>query len=116
MDDIQTKNRVILIITITLCAFLIISLIGAYALAWTDRDPGEVWTKVFDLVSVLAGALVGYIAGQQVEKSRVPRSAPTTGVPAGPPQSQGAADVTYRDDTALDQRFTHDLGESEDSL
>ena len=73
MNDSEAKNRVVMIITVTLCTFLLISLVGAYALAWTDRDPGEVWTKVFDLVSVLAGALVGYIAGTQVEKTRVSR-------------------------------------------
>lgn len=70
MTEQETKNRVIVMVTATLCVFLLVSLFGAYALAWTDRDPGEVWTKVFDLVSVLAGALVGYIAGQQVQKAR----------------------------------------------
>jgi hypothetical protein len=70
MSDDPARDRVILIITVTLCAFLIISLVGVYALAWTDKDTGDVWPKVFDLVSVLAGALVGYIAGQQVEQRR----------------------------------------------
>jgi pilus assembly protein TadC len=71
MNDQETKNRVILIITLTLCAFLMISLIGVYTLAWANKPSEDIWPKIFDLISVLSGALVGYIAGTQVEKTRI---------------------------------------------
>jgi uncharacterized membrane protein YfcA len=70
MNTEETKNRVIVMVTITLCVFLLISLVGAYLLAWNGKETGDVWPKVFDLVSVLTGALVGYIAGSQFERSR----------------------------------------------
>jgi hypothetical protein len=71
MNTEDTKNRVIIIITITLCTFLMVSLIGTFALEWAGKDTGTIWGRVFDLINVLTGALVGYVAGQQVEKSRV---------------------------------------------
>ena len=68
MSPPNLRDRVTLIITTTVCIFMLLSLVGAYALAWTDRDPGEIWSKVFDLVMVLAGAVVGYVAGERAAR------------------------------------------------
>jgi hypothetical protein len=70
VTDEETKNKVIVTITITICTFLLLSLVGTFALEWAGKEAGTVWSRIFDLIGVLAGALVGYIAGQQVEKSR----------------------------------------------
>lgn len=64
MLDMGTRDRITLIITVTLCAFLILSLFGTFALEWVGRDSGTIWGRIFDLVNVLAGAVVGFIAGQ----------------------------------------------------
>lgn len=73
MTPPNIRDRITMIITITVCAFMLISLLGAYALAWTDRDPGEIWNRVFDLVGVMAGAVVGYIAGERSVRTTIQR-------------------------------------------
>jgi hypothetical protein len=36
-----------------------------------NKDTGEVWGRSFDLVGVLAGGLVGFIAGQAAEQRKI---------------------------------------------
>jgi hypothetical protein len=70
MTEQDTKNRVVVMVTATLCIFLLLSLVGTFALEWAGKESGTIWGRIFDLVNVLTGALVGYLAGTQVEKAR----------------------------------------------
>lgn len=60
----NNRDKITMIITVTVCIFILFSLVGAYALAWTGKDTGVVWPRMFDLVQVLSGGVVGYVAGQ----------------------------------------------------
>jgi hypothetical protein len=71
MTDADAKNRVIVTITITLCVFMLLSLLGTFALEWAGKETGTIWGRIFDLINVLAGALVGYVAGSQVQKVKI---------------------------------------------
>jgi hypothetical protein len=71
MTEQETKNRVVVMVTGTLCVFLLLSLAGTFALEWAGKESGTIWGRIFDLVNVLTGALVGYLAGTQVEKARL---------------------------------------------
>lgn len=63
----ENRDRVTLIITITVSLFLLISLVGTLMLALREVDTGEVWDKVFNIVGVLVGAIAGYIAGRTTQ-------------------------------------------------
>jgi hypothetical protein len=82
----ETKNRVIVVITTTLCAFLLLSLLGTFILEWAGKETGTIWGRIFDLINVLTGALVGYVAGQQVERGR---GAVVVGGPGGSRDAAG---------------------------
>jgi hypothetical protein len=71
MTEQEAKNRVVVMVTATLCVFLLLSLVGTFALEWAGKESGTIWGRIFDLVNVLTGALVGYLAGTQVEKARL---------------------------------------------
>jgi hypothetical protein len=76
MTEQEAKNRVVVMVTGTLCIFLLLSLVGTFALEWTGKESGTIWGRIFDLVNVLTGALVGYLAGTQVEKARLTKHDP----------------------------------------
>ena len=61
------RDRITWTITVTLCSFLLLSLVGTFALEWVGKETGTIWGRIFDLINVLAGAVVGFIAGQQVK-------------------------------------------------
>jgi hypothetical protein len=65
------RDRITLIIAVTISAFVLIALIGAFILAVLGLDPGDVFPKVFDLIAVLVGAIGGFITGSQIEKGKV---------------------------------------------
>lgn len=45
-------------------AFVVLSMVGQFALVWTGRIPaGEsAWRPVFDLVTLLVGIVAGYVS------------------------------------------------------
>lgn len=71
-QEMDARDKVVVIIAAIIGLFAILSLIGVFVLALLDK-PGtdEVWGRVFDLIAVLAGGLVGFIAGQSVEKAKI---------------------------------------------
>lgn len=71
----NTKDRVTMIITVTMCSFLLLSLVGTFVLEYVGRETGAIWGKVFDLITVLAGAIVGYIAGERVASQQAVKQA-----------------------------------------
>lgn len=68
--QMDTRDKVIIIITAVVGAFVLITLVGTFVLEATGNDTGAVWGRAFDLVGVLAGGLVGYVAGENVQKAR----------------------------------------------
>lgn len=66
----STHDRVTTIVAITVSIFLILSVLGAYALAWTGKDPGDIWPRIFDVIAVLSGAVAGFIAGERTGRDR----------------------------------------------
>lgn len=68
--DMDAHDKVVIWTAGVIGLFLILSLIGVFVLAITDRETGAVWDRVFELVGVLSGGLVGYIAGSSVARGR----------------------------------------------
>lgn len=82
------RDKVTWAITLTVCAFMLLSLVGTFVLEFTGRETGGIWGRIFDLVNVLAGVVAGYIAGQQIQSTRdkeqierLRKKASTTGLP-----------------------------------
>ena len=70
MSEQSMRDRITWLIAVTICAFMLLSLIGSFALEFTGRESGTIWGRIFDLVNVLAGVVAGYIAGQQIQSTR----------------------------------------------
>lgn len=68
--EMDAHDKVVVWIAGIIGVFLILSLVGVLLLAFTDRETGAVWDRVFELVGVLSGGLVGYIAGSSVARGR----------------------------------------------
>lgn len=68
--QMDARDKVIVIITAVVGLFILITLIGTFVLEATGNETGTVWGRAFDLVGVLAGGLVGYVAGENVQKAR----------------------------------------------
>lgn len=68
--EMDVRDKVVVWIAGIIGLFLILSLVGVFALAITDRETGAIWDRVFELVGVLSGGLVGFIAGAQTEKAK----------------------------------------------
>ena len=64
------RDKVTWVITLTICTFLLLSLVGSFALEFAGKESGTIWGRIFDLVNVLAGVVAGYIAGQQIQSTR----------------------------------------------
>jgi hypothetical protein len=65
------RDKVTLIVAVTISVFVLLSLIFTFALALRGQETGTIWGQVFDLVAVLVGAIGGYVAGSQIERSKV---------------------------------------------
>ena len=70
--DMDTKDKVVLWIAGVVGIFMVLSLVAVFVLTLADRETGSVWDQVFNLVSVMAGALVGYITGRTLERAKKP--------------------------------------------
>jgi hypothetical protein len=66
----DVRDKVVVFIAGVLGFFLLFSVGAVFFLEVTGRETGNIWGRVFDLVNVLAGGLMGYVAGQSVERSR----------------------------------------------
>jgi hypothetical protein len=64
------RDKVTVIIAVTISAFVLLALLGAFVLAIRGQDPGEIFPKVFDLVAVMVGAVAGFITGSTLERKR----------------------------------------------
>ena len=66
------RDRVVLIVTVLIGVFVVVSLAAQFVLQYTGRLEGDegVWRPLFDLVAILVGAVAGYIGGVEVERNR----------------------------------------------
>jgi len=58
------RYAITLIVTVTICLFILMALGGSIALAFTDRDVSSVMGKIFELVLIMAGGIIGFITGR----------------------------------------------------
>lgn len=70
--SMTSRERVSILAMSTVSLFVLASLVFTFILAVRGIEIGAVWSKMFDLIGVLVGGIVGYLAGQQVERSRDP--------------------------------------------
>jgi hypothetical protein len=72
MADHTVEEKVLLILAAIVGLFLIFSLTAGLILAAKGVDTTGVWDQAFNLVNVLAGALVGYVSGTYINKTQIP--------------------------------------------
>jgi len=66
----DVRDKIVVFIAGVLGFFLLFSVGAVFFLELSGKPTGGIWGRVFDLVNVLAGGLMGYVAGQSVERSR----------------------------------------------
>lgn len=62
--DMNSRDKVVVWLAGIVGVFVLLSVTAVFVLELLRLDTGDVWQRVFDLVGVLAGGLVGFIAGQ----------------------------------------------------
>jgi len=67
----DVRDKIVVFIAGVLGFFLLFSVGAVFFLELSGKPTGGIWGRVFDLVNVLAGGLMGYVAGQSVERSRM---------------------------------------------
>ena len=65
--DSDTFDKAVIIVAVVIGVYVVGTLAGTFVLEVMGKETGEVWGRSFDLVGVLAGGLVGFIAGQAAE-------------------------------------------------
>jgi hypothetical protein len=68
--DMDARDKVVVWLALIIGIFLLCSVTGVFVLEYQGKETGEVWSRVFDLVGVLAGGLLGYVTGTTLERSR----------------------------------------------
>ena len=81
----DTFDKAVMVVAIVIGVYVIGTLAGTFVLEVMGQETGEVWGRSFDLVGVLAGGLVGFIAGQASEHRKIG----TNGSAGTPPTSEG---------------------------
>jgi hypothetical protein len=67
----DTFDKAVIIVAIVIGVYVVGTLAGTFVLEVLGKETGEVWGRSFDLVGVLAGGLVGFIAGQAAEQRKI---------------------------------------------
>jgi integral membrane sensor domain MASE1 len=57
------KDNIALILAVVIGAFLLLSLVGVFVLAWNDKAGENLWSALFALATALLGGVTGYLAG-----------------------------------------------------
>jgi hypothetical protein len=69
--DSDTFDKAVIIVAVVIGIYVVGTLAGTFVLEVMGKETGEVWGRSFDLVGVLAGGLVGFIAGQAAEQRKI---------------------------------------------
>ena len=69
--DADTFDKAVTLVAIVIGVYVVGTLVGTFVLEVMGKETGEVWGRSFDLVGVLAGGLVGFIAGQAAEGRKI---------------------------------------------
>lgn len=67
----DTFDKAVMVVAIVVGVYVLGTLAGTFVLEVMGIETGEVWGRSFDLVGVLAGGLVGFIAGQAAEQRKI---------------------------------------------
>ena len=57
------RDRIAMVLAVVIGAFLLLSLVGVFALAWNDKAGENLWSALFALATALLGGVTGYLAG-----------------------------------------------------
>lgn len=60
----ETRDAVALLLATVIGAFLLLSLVGVFFLAWNDKAGENAWSALFALATALLGGVTGFLAGR----------------------------------------------------
>lgn len=62
------KETIAFVLAVVLGAFLLMSLVGVFVLAWNDKAGENLWSALFALATGLLGGLTGWLLGTTTSK------------------------------------------------
>lgn len=68
--QMSAADKVVVFIALIVGVFLLTSLGMVFYLTLADRTVDQVWERTFGLVEVLAGGVIGYLAGGAVARTK----------------------------------------------